>query len=190
MRKQFSLDSLSAVNKLDFVLDWFANSPNARPSATISQLGNSVNAISGDNYRNNFTILLVELQRIVDQLVVDGYLTVDSADLDSPKSFGVFIPDALYSVTFRGQDFNIHGGYVEAEAKGYEADRLKKIQDELVSNQYRLSEIQAKAAIDNISIQKKLVALNGWIAFAAVVAAIYYVTQLVDWIMKFFCSCK
>ena len=73
---------------------------------------------------------------------------------------------------------------IEAENEA----REKEMQDEIIANQTTLAGIQTKAATDNVEIQWKLVILNRWIAFAASVAAFYYIIQIFDYVWKLFSS--
>lgn len=189
MEKQFLFNRLSPTHQLDFVLDWFANSPNAKPSATITELGNSINEISGGYYTELFVNLLVDIQKIVDELFEGKYISIDNVDSISLKSYGVIPQNALYSITFKGLDFDLHGGYVGEQLRAENAEQAKAIQDEIIATQNTLAGIQAKAATDNVDIQNKIVYLNTWLVIAAVVAAAYYLTQIFDWLAKFF-FCK
>lgn len=175
------LTSLPFLAQLDVILSWFANNPKAKPSATISDLGNYINETSGDGYKDAFRELLAELQVLVNYLVEDGYIKSETRDVWPDLHTATLVvshEEIFYSTTFKGLDYDLRGGFYAEEVREMEKVRIAELQKEVEANQNKLVQIQAQASIDNVKIQKELVTLNKLLVFAASVAALYYILEI------------
>ena len=184
--EKFLLSNFDMPKHLDYVLDWFVFNANTKPSVTISDLTNSINSLSENVYDNDIYELTTVIHRLVSQLVCDGYVKEEKIDLPITPDSGIYLPDTTYSITANGISFKNKFGYVGRDNIDAYENSQQKFHEELLKNQTQLTEIQTRAATDNVAIQKKIATLTMWIAFASIAAIFYYATQLIEWFAKLF----
>lgn len=153
------ISKLSSVEKLDLVLKFFLESPHAFPLVHEETL---LKHLAPNIVKN-----AVELKQILDKLVKDEYLNFDLRCIN-----GGSIAVKHYKLTFEGDYFfRYEGGYLGKYKKEKENDAQIDF--------YRRN--QAEQA-------SRLNILTTWISFGTVIAAVYYIGEMIrTWILP---NCK
>ena len=105
---------------LDNILNWFATSPNAKPSATITEVTIAYYERSGNKNDIWFGNLKVDLIKLVHKLEKDIYIISRGIQLESNEE--------EYTITFEGIVFQSTGGYVKQNEKEITSKNLKNLE--------------------------------------------------------------
>ncbi|OFY96139.1 MAG: hypothetical protein A3K10_13790 [Bacteroidetes bacterium RIFCSPLOWO2_12_FULL_31_6] len=105
---------------LNDILNWFATNPNAKPTATITEVTIDFSERFGNNKEIWFGNLKVELIKVVQKLENDKYIVPLGGNSESNEE--------EYTITFEGIVFNSNGGYVKQKQKETIAKKLKHVE--------------------------------------------------------------
>ncbi len=153
-----SSSKLTSVEKLDLILKFFLESPHAFPLVHDETL---LKYLSPDIVAN-----AVELKQILDKLVKDEYINFDLRSIN-----GGSVAVKHYKLTFEGDYFFRYEG-------GYLGKFKKEKENEAQLDFYRKNQVEQALRLNK---------LTTWISIGTVIAAIYYIGELIRiWIMSLF----